>query len=369
LHDFRRDLRNWYLLNSHYDWQASAVGFIDAQMVTHYGVWGYDMRVGSSVIRCGGIGCVATDGEYRKRGLMAQTVPHSLKFMRDRGYDMTILFGVWDFYHRFGYTRAWNEVSWILNRKDIPADLPTIKYEQLEATPNPKIAELHNRENATVTGSAVRPTFTRGYCLFSGKLEVYAWKKAGRIVGHVHVNPGDRLICHEATGNPDDILSVLASLAQKKQLKEIAFHSLPYNSPLARRLRQLNCRNEKQYIKSGGAMIRLMNLNSTLKKIAPELSRRLLASEFADYRGQLSISSPEGAATLNINKGKVTLDRARSSKSHLKAGDEIAQLLIGTDEPLEICESAKIRLTGEAARLVPVLFPNQHPQLHNGDRY
>ena len=138
--------------------------------------------------------------------------------------------------------------------------------------PNPDIAELHNRENANVTCSAIRPTFSKAFCLFKGKLEGYLWKKSGKIVGHVIVEASNRLVCLEATGQPDDILSVLASLAQKKQFKEISFDTLPYNSPLAKRLRQLTCRTEKQYIKSGGAMVRLLNLESCLRKITPELS-------------------------------------------------------------------------------------------------
>jgi predicted acetyltransferase len=86
--DRRKDLRNWYLLNSHYDWKTSAIGLIDGQIVTHYGVWDYQMRIGSAVVRCGGIGSVATHGDFRKQGLMAQTIPASLQAMRRAGYDL-----------------------------------------------------------------------------------------------------------------------------------------------------------------------------------------------------------------------------------------------------------------------------------------
>src|SRR5690606_16448607 len=126
-------------------------------------------------------------------------------------------------------------------------------YSSIEAKPDPRIAELHNRYNANVTGSAIRPTFHRGHCMFSGKLEAYAWKKGTKLVGHVHIDASNRLTCHEATGEVDEILSVLCKLARKKQAKEIVFNTLPYNSPLARRLRQLNCKVDRQYIKSGGA--------------------------------------------------------------------------------------------------------------------
>ena len=116
-------------------------------------------------------------------------------------------------------------------------------------------------------------------------------------------------------------------------------------------------------------MVRLINLQSCLRKICPELSRRLKRSELAVYSGSLSITYPESSATLAINKGKVTLDGKSAGKSGITGGHEVAQLLMGTDSPLETCEAGKMALTGEAARLVQVLFPNESPQLHDLDRY
>jgi len=38
---------------------------------------------------------------------MAKTVAATIEAMSQVGYDMTVLFGIPDFYHRFGYVRAW----------------------------------------------------------------------------------------------------------------------------------------------------------------------------------------------------------------------------------------------------------------------
>jgi predicted N-acetyltransferase YhbS len=369
--NFRNDLRKWYLLNSPYDWEASAIGLANGQIATHYGVWDYQMRIGKGVVRCGGIGCVATHGDYRKQGLMAQTVPHSLARMKDRGYDLTILFGIWDFYHRFGYVQAWQETTWIIQRDRLPKDLPKVKYQSFTAEPRENIATLHNRHNAQFTGAAVRPMFTAKYSLFRGGLEGYSWNDAkGKLTGHVLLyQDGTRLVCIEATGEPDAALAVLGSLCKKKAANEIRFETLPYLSPLAKRLRQLTCRVERQYIKSGGAMVRVVNLKSCLQRMEQELSDRLQQSDLDGYRGELLVRGPEAGVGLKIAKGKVTVADRVSSKSALRGGFEIAQLLMGTGDPMETCESGQMRLSGEAARLVKVLFPNEYPQLHQADRY
>lgn len=367
----RRSMREWYLLNSHYDWEASAVGFCDGKLVTHYGVWGYDMRIGKSVVRCGGIGMVATDGDYQKRGFMAQTVPHSIQQMKQRGYDLSILFGIRDFYHRFGYVLAWGEQNWLIHRDQLPADLPKVKYESFPCVPKDTIARLHNRFNATVTGSAVRPTFSKKFYLYRDGLEGYQWKDArGKVCGHVLVyQDGGRLVCAEGTGKVDDVFAVLKSLCEKKNVGEIRFDTLPYLSPLARRLRTLTCRFERHYMKSGNAMVRVINLKSCLWKMEAELSDRMRKSELCDYRGELLLSYPEASVGLTISRGKVTVAAKVSARNSIRGGFELGQLLIGTDEPAEVCESRKMRTTGEAIRLAKVLFPNEHPQIHQADRY
>ncbi len=57
------------------------------------------------------------------------------------------------------------------------------------------------------------------------------------------------------------------------------------------------------------------------------------------------------------------------SRHGVRAGRELAQFIIGTADPLEVAEAGKMRLAGDARRLLPVLFPDQHPMLQVADRY
>src|SRR2546423_1535943 len=61
------------------------------------------MRVGSAVVRMGGIAGVGTDREYRMRGLSRRVMANSTHWMADEGYDCATLFGIRDFYDKFGY--------------------------------------------------------------------------------------------------------------------------------------------------------------------------------------------------------------------------------------------------------------------------
>jgi len=369
----KRESAGFYLLEGHYDWAASAVGRVGGALVTHWGVWDYRMRIGGATVRCAGIGGVATDADHRRKGHMARTAAYGVERLRARGYPLSILFGIDDFYHRFGYVPAWREASWHLLRKDLPplAGRPP-PLERASFAPSDDVIRLHNQWNAGLTGTAVRPTFTRGFFRWARTTpEGWLWRDArGRAAGHLFVHEDEEaLVTTEATGDPEIVLAALARLAARKGLPALRFETLPYGAALARRLRTLNCRYEQRYARDGEAMVRLVDLAACLRAIEPELSRRLASSALDGYRGSLRVEGPEGAAGLALDRGRVRVVPAARGRTSLRAGWYLAQLLLGTDDPMETCEVGRVRLAGDAARLVPVLFPAQHPQLQLGDRY
>lgn len=367
----RREALDFYLLHSHYDWEASAVGRVGAQLATHWGVWDYQMRIGGAVVRCGGIGAVATHADHRRKGHMARTAPHAIARMKARGYHLSILFGIDGFYHRFGYVPAWPESRWTVLRKDLPAGGPTPRLVRVPRAPRPDVDRLHNRWNEGLTGTAVRPTYTRGCFITRPGLESWLWTDGrGRAAGLLTVHEdGPALVCTEALGEPRAALAGLRRLAGRKNRSELRLETLPYGAAVVRAVRALNCRHEQRYARDGEAMVRVIDLAGCLRAMEGELSRRLAASPLSGWRGALLIRGPEGAATLALAGGRVRVGPPAPSRSVVRGGFRLAQLLLGTDDPLEACAQGGIRLTGDAARLVPVLFPAQHPQLQLADRY
>lgn len=357
--------RSGYIIGSHYDWNVSRVGILDGQMVTHWGVWDYRMRIGRSLVRAGGIGAVCCRADYRKRGLMARTAPASIAAMRDAGYDMSVLFGIRDFYHRFGYVRAWCEQSYVVSTSDLPAGGPTIKTQRLTGRHRDELAAVYNRRNRSRTGTALRPTYLRKP--LNDATDGVVWRGAdGKAAGWLAFKDNH---CVDHGGDLEQVLGVLGAIARKRGLTEVRFHGLHFDSDLCKHLRRNYCRYDGGYARSGGAMVRTVNLRGVLGNIAPELSRRLARSHLAGWKGRLLIADRRERVMLSIRGGKVSLGRPGATKHAIRGGDEIAQLLIGTDEPGEIVEAGKIRLTGDAKQLVEVLFPNQHPMLGTIDGF
>lgn len=363
--EFLQRCRQGYVIGSHYDWDASRVGVLDGRMVSHWGVWDYAMRIGRGRVRTGGIGVVACHGGYRRRGLMSRTVAGSIEAMRQAGYDMTVLFGIRDFYHRFGYVRAWNSTSYIVATADLPTERPALRPRQFTMKDHPAMVKLYNRRCRLRTGTAVRPTY-RARGQIAGDLALVWDSPEGELAGWVVFKGGACIDCH---GQVEQVLRVAGGAARKEGFGEVRFSGLDPHGEVAQRFRRGNCRSETHYARRGNAMIRTINLRSTLEKISSELSARLKASSLADWKGSLLLADPRDRVGLAIAGGTVTVGGPARTPHAIRGGEEIAQLIVGGDEPEETVEVGGIRVAGDAKKLLPVLFPHQHPFLHDMDRF
>ncbi len=82
---------------------ARALWAADGSPVAMVRVCDRTMRLGAALVRVAGIGDVCTLPTLRKRGLLRTLFTHVNQFMRDEGYDLSLLFGIPNFYTKFGF--------------------------------------------------------------------------------------------------------------------------------------------------------------------------------------------------------------------------------------------------------------------------
>lgn len=363
-----RASRNGYLLNSNYDWKASRIGKVGSEIVTHFGIWNFQVRVGRARVRVAGIGAVATHDYYRKKGLLWQTANASLTALSDSDYDISLLFGIPNFYEKFGYRRAWTWLNATIEISQISAKPVPGRLERSRSPVREDLAALYNRENASLTGTAVRPTFQLGNPFVQS--EVYVWKPDRQPNGFVFVCPtGNTLDVRSWAGQPETILSVVKRLAVARGVSTVQFQWIHYKSKLSQFLRRQNCTLKSDYRNSGGPMVRMVSLPRFVTRLRTELEDRLRGSHLSAWHGDLLIDNSSEAVTLRIDQGNIELLPAASCQNSISGEEAIVQLMFGTDEPNETIDAGGIRLRGEAKALVPVLFPNEHPALSFWDRF
>ena len=205
-----------YIGNSHYDWQVSRLMYAGDQLVHHWGVWGYQMRLEGIQLKVGGIGAVVTHPDYRKQNLMHQAADASFAAMQEQGYDLSMLRG--RHYVKMGYARAWNYVTYRFKLEDFPVNVPVPAYQSLSLPEVPEMDALYNQAHASFTGTAIRPTF---YNKHPEDICTYGWRDAGgSLIGYVRAAPAEEeaktLVCLEAVGIPQQALAVLADFVPKR---------------------------------------------------------------------------------------------------------------------------------------------------------
>lgn len=176
----------------------------------------------------------------------------------------------------------------------------------------------------------------------------------------------------EVAGEPAVVLQALGQLARQWDCTEVFFDRLHYKSAVGKRLRQMaSCRiHTGTYSRSPRSyVVRIVNLESLLKKLAAELTRRLQASPYATWQGNLCIVLEENGATervlLAFDKGVVSLAPVGETAHVIRGGQALAQLIVGSEAAEEVVEMAGIEVSGDARQLLSVLFPAQWPQMGN----
>lgn len=363
-----RYCREGYWSDRMYDWSASRVGLIDGRLVTHFGIWGYRMRIGSATIPVAGVGAVATHGEFRKRGLMDRTAREVIPRLAEAGYPVSILFGIGGFYHRFGYAVGWPEEAYRLAVNDLPRLGDDAGMGRpATAADRETIDSLYNAENAEITGTVVRPSFDR---YRFGESRGFVIERKGRIRGYFFFEKDHgRWIITDVAGDPDGVLPVLRQQAEADGIPSLRFSNLPRHSRMARRLRLMECEVRTEYQANGGPMIAVLDPASAIEQVLPELDRRVAASSLEEATRHLWIATDYGDVHLTIRGDGCALSAPLETAHVIEAGRHFGRLLIGTAPPEDLADRGDIGFHGDALRFASALFPAQEPGHAEWDMY
>jgi predicted acetyltransferase len=121
------------------------------------------MRIGDVPVRCGGIGGVTTEVAYREKGYSRRVLEDSTAFMKESGYHLGALFGIPDYYSKFGYVSAFVSSESSVDTRDAEAvsarhRAAVARYKVRDFCPEdaPAVIGLYDTLTARRTGTVVR---------------------------------------------------------------------------------------------------------------------------------------------------------------------------------------------------------------------
>src|SRR5437868_6051335 len=79
---------------------------VDGRSVSRIFIVPFTLRVGAATLQMDGIGGVETEKEHRRRGYSRRVLEATVEWMRQRDAALSMLYGIPDFYPKFGYATA-----------------------------------------------------------------------------------------------------------------------------------------------------------------------------------------------------------------------------------------------------------------------
>lgn len=235
------------------------------------------------------------------------------------------------------------------------------------------LAAVYNETYRGLTGTVHRPTYRRNK--HPGLFTTIYWCSGGRPAGYVSVDPAPaegRMWVDEVAGDANTCLAVLRSAAEAEGCSELFFDRLHYQSAVGVRLRQMaSCRlaTGTRLGKPRWYLVKIVDLKSTMAKLAPVLHERLLASPMATWRGPLTIrlrdDGAEETVTPVAQDDRMAVRDGTLGPNAISGGQAVAKLLLGSSDAEETVLANGIDVQGDARRLLAALFPPQHPQMEN----
>ncbi len=340
----------------------------------------YQMRFGSAKLKMGGIAGVGTNEEHRNKGYSRHVMEDSTAFMIENGFDVAMLFGIPNFYPKFGYATVIPETWIYLETEEAQAAVPTYHIRKFEKADAPKILSLYAANNTERTGTPLRDEihwkeFKMGSGFGVAADPYVVLDEEDEIIGYFVCDDTEEncILCDIGFQNRtifETVAHFLADRAKRIKAAQIRCH-IPADHPFTIFCRRYGCRTNTDNSKDRGGMMRIIDQSSTLKKIIGELEKRLQrAADLSEWSGKLLISTDLGQDCLEIDQGNIAHTNSQANAFHLEIPQEkLIQLMMGRRSIEDLAIGSDVSVSEDIIPVLETLFPLSHPHVWWPDRF
>jgi len=355
---------------------------LDGKKISWVTVIDHRMRIGSAQVRMGGIGGVGTEKAERMKGYSRCLMEDTVRYMRDEGFDVSALFGIRDFYPKFGYAVCLHSSSIAMATRDAEsagASVGDFQIRPFAEENHDSLIDLYNSANRSRTGTLVRqrPQFAgipKGSAFGTAAETIVLVDAASRVAGYAAYdrNDVDVIVTEVEAVDPagfPNLLFEFARLAIERRAGSITLY-LPPDHPFTEFCHRYECKVTFGYPRCGSGMMRIVSQDSLFEKIGEELSARLANSRLAGRSARIGLRTDLGDTLLEIDRGRVTVRPGASADDSIELPQSmLMQLVTGYRTPRDLLTEPGASFHGDALSLAEVLFPTQNAYVWAGDHF
>jgi GNAT superfamily N-acetyltransferase len=375
------------------------------------------MRIGAAVVRMDGIGGVSTEEEFRNRGYSRRVMETAVEQMRRGDAALSTLFGIEDFYQKFGYETTGPEYTVVLPLAEATAPTRSLprgwRFRPLTPGDMPAVMRLYHANTRRATGALVRhdagddPSETerladlnpdarkiglrawnrlQGIAVEpgedacrvlvdqSGRIGAYAWFGANwwmgvrrrDLPGAFHIAEGMARDAEVA----DTLLVACRTWAEEagSDGDGIAL-AIPPEGPVAMAAAYEGGQMLGVYTRGGNFMGRVLDLGRLLRLLQPELAARVRSARLP-FQGRLNFRTDEDEAAIVIRDDDVQVDGRASGGLVVELPQTaLARLCLGGFDPADVLARLPNRPNAEVEAVLRALFPRRMPHIYPMDRF
>lgn len=348
------------------------------KLVSQLWIGDLTMRIGISSVRMGGIGSVGTDRAYRNKGYARILLEKSNEWMAENGYDCATLFGIPNFYGKFGYAVCLPNCRYEVKTRSAERAMRTLTERPYTEADRAALEAIYAENNADLTGSLVRnkttPWFSNGYWGNTQRLGSVFTNDTDEVVAYsARYKDEDRMIvCEVGTTRPEyyhDIIRSAADYAVEKRVETVTFLVSP-ESPFGDALSLYGASQTLSFPYECDGMARILELESFFKKTLPEWTRRAKTASDLNQGTSLRLETDSGSITLGWDGEQVGLSgTGGETAGTLRISQAIlTQLAMGYHSFPTIQIMPEVKAEGDV-RLAHILFPRRLGHMWQTDHF
>jgi hypothetical protein len=377
------------------------------------------MRLGAAVVRMDGIGGVETEETFRNRGYQRRVMETAVELMRTGDAALSTLFGIQDFYPKFGYTSVGPEWTVSLPLRETAAStasLPTgWSVRAVAAGDLPAMMRLYHLNTRRATGALMRhdggDELAENAALalanpLARQIGQRAWKKLEKVVAdprhdecRVVLDATGEIAAYAWLGRPNFWMEVrheydpaafhvaeamavgpIAADAVLVACRQWAFETgndpeevriaIPPEGPIANAVAYDGGTFVGLHTRAGNFMGRVLDTDRLLHQMRPELSARIRDCRLG-FEGKLVLATEVGESVLPIGpKGIVTDGGSVGPRAVVELPQEaLARLCLGSFEPEDVLARLPVSPDSSIGELLVALFPRRSPHIYPMDRF
>jgi predicted acetyltransferase len=381
--------------------ENALVAEIDGEIVGHVQLMHRKIRIGKSIIDCGGIANVSTHPKHRMKGIATKLMQMALDICREKGWPISSLFTGYGsdgyrVYRKVGYANTTFIHEYVGTCENVDNALKTLrKYDrngisEMGEEDLHAVMKIHDEYGRKISGYCQRSeNYWRKKIMEKTYYQsfFYEGKEAGiRIVSEDDEVNGYALSFNTLKASRSQwtdklgmvmelgaiesgkLCNLLNGILNKMRDEGIKIFRLriPKHEELSEALKCF------EIMKGAIYMNYIINQRKLFEAIKGELEERII-EKYGEVDYEISIGSPYGCTKLEISSGKINVVEGKS-KNHIQVtSDGITKLIYGVEGFKEMLNDGRdiirIEIDGEALKIFEAIFPKRIFQISPIDEW